>query len=159
LLGLLDDFDPNTFYIEKDSDICYLSLSNRVDCYCILDRIDYEWAKQWLRCHSYSRVRKTFNSNTPEGIYARRSIQIPGILPSGKKRYGNLWLHKQILYRAVGPPRPDQIIGDHLDGNCLNNKRSNLRWATLEENAQNRLGSVIRKYFTSRSDLDKTDLV
>lgn len=159
MLELLDSFDPNTFPVEQDKDTCYISLSNRVDCYCKLDRIDYNWAKQWLWCHSYSRIRKTFNPDTPEGIYARRSVQIPGRLPSGKKRYGNLWLHKQICFRAYGAPLPDQIVCDHLDGDCLNNKRLNLRWATVQENALNKHGSVLRKYFTNSLALDNPDEV
>jgi len=40
-----DPFDPRDWPRDEPEDVCYLHLSSRIDCYAILDRIDYEWAK------------------------------------------------------------------------------------------------------------------
>jgi len=41
----VDPFDPRDWPRDEPEDVCYLHLSSRIDCYAILDRIDYEWAK------------------------------------------------------------------------------------------------------------------
>ena len=57
-----------------------------------------------------------------------------------------LWMHKIVLLRAVGPPpTPAHRIGDHLDGNTLNNRRDNLRWATPQMNARNIHGFAVKQ--------------
>lgn len=42
-------------------------------------------------------------------------------------------LHRHILRLKKGDPR----FGDHINGDCLNNRRSNLRIVTVTENARN----------------------
>jgi hypothetical protein len=49
------------------------------------------------------------------------------------------FLHSVILETFVGP-RPEGLMGRHLDGNPSNNKLSNLRWGTAEENYDDRRG-------------------
>lgn len=141
------DFDPRSWTIEKDDDVCYLNLSNRIDCYCKLDRIDYEWAKRWLWCHTYGSGTMnldTWTIDRPDAIYARRSIPIEGFLSSGRQRYGNEFLHLSILNRIC--PRPVwATCGDHIDGDSLNNRRRNLRWATTTMNNKNRKGTAYRE--------------
>lgn len=56
--------------------------------------------------------------------------------PSGGGRQTKLYMHRLILGLAHGDPRQ----GDHIDGNGLNNRRSNLRFATRSQNQLNRVG-------------------
>lgn len=57
--------------------------------------------------------------------YARR------IGPRDGGEGARIWLHREILQP------PDGMQVDHIDGNRLNNRRSNLRLATVAQNAQN----------------------
>jgi hypothetical protein len=102
-----------------------LILSRREDIWCIVDEEDYKWAIQWL--WNWSRGGHPWNKSR----YAKRNI--------GKNRT-TIWLHRAVLMRAQ--PRPDWFcvshIADHLNGQSLDNRRANLRWATHAENAKNR---------------------
>lgn len=59
--------------------------------------------------------------------YARKSFKINGkwkIIPMHVYLMGQTPKHKKCI--------------DHIDGNGLNNQKNNLRWATTQENGQNR---------------------
>lgn len=123
-------FDPNTW---EDADlVCLLPLQDHAEWPCVqLDAIDYQWAVRWRwfakpSNGSGGRVRK---------IYAFRAIRVGG-RTNGQPR--SLWLHREICLRAYGPP-PDlwHTITDHRDGDSLNCRRANLRWATPSMNARN----------------------
>lgn len=49
-------------------------------------------------------------------------------------RFRNIRMHRVILNAPPG------IIADHIDGDTLNNQRSNLRLATLSQNQRNAMG-------------------
>jgi hypothetical protein len=75
-------------------------------------------AFKWTAYKIYNRKREMF--------YARRTIQ----LPNGKQK--TILLHRFIL------DAPEGLVVDHKNGNSLDNRRENLRLATVSQNAMNR---------------------
>jgi hypothetical protein len=58
-----------------------------------------------------------------------------GHLYAGKDIEG----HRKLMHRII-LDEPAGFVIDHIDGNGLNNQRSNLRLATRKQNGQNRVG-------------------
>lgn len=118
--------------MEAEADRCQLWLNDNI--YCLVDRIDYEWARRWA-------WGITFNS-TGKKMYATRNTRLSGRGGPQTKIY----LHKEILERSgKRPPGPKFTIGDHQDGESLHNWRSNLEWATPSINRQNTGGFHARQ--------------
>lgn len=67
----------------------------------------------------YPRYKKSGN------VYMSRTIWV------GKNKYKSFILHREIMGAQKG-----QIV-DHKNGNTLDNRRSNLRFCTVSQNAQN----------------------
>lgn len=90
----------------------------------LLSPQDFEWARSrgnWFITHG---------ARTDGKRYAVRS-------ENGRL----LFLHKQILLRDMRLPESAlHRIGDHINGNSLDNRRTNLRWATPQMNARNIFG-------------------
>lgn len=111
----------------KDYAVIWLDPENNI--FTIVDIEDYE---RWRRY----RWGVTFNS-TGKKVYATRSTRVNG-------RGGwqvRVYLHKEVLEACPKDTHPrldGQIIGDHINGNSLDNRRSNLRWASPKENSNNR---------------------
>lgn len=137
-----DPFDPTTWDREQPEDVCYLHLSSRIDCYAVLDRQDYEWAKAFgsgLWCHTYGSGDmdpETGVMQRPDNIYARKCV-------GGR----TLFLHREITRRAHGPPPLDNYMSDHKNGDTLDCRRRNLHWQTRAQNAMNIKGTKIREAY------------
>jgi hypothetical protein len=90
----------------------------------LVDAEDYAWLSEHIWNVSYG-------SRTPWQKYAKRN--------EGPDR-ATLRMHREILIEA--DPRSERFIashhGDHINGQTLDNRRANLRWATQKQNAANR---------------------
>lgn len=89
--------------------------------FALVDDADFEWLSQW-------KWRAFWDWHT-KSYYARSSEK-------GKthKTRRELRMHRLILGLEPG----DKRHGDHIDGNTLNNQRSNLRIANVCQSNQNR---------------------
>jgi len=85
--------------------------------FAIVDSDDY------IRLAKYKwRICKTKGKNV---LYAERSVR----LPNGK--YSRILMHREVLHIREG------FVIDHINRNGLDNRRANLRPATVAQNAQN----------------------
>lgn len=108
-----------------------LYLDDQGEHYAMLDPVDYMWAVQWRWRPKPSR---RSSDSAKLKLYAVRSVRIGG----AGGRSISLFLHKQILIRTGRlPPSPHHIIADHLNGNSLDCRRTNLDWATAQMNREN----------------------
>lgn len=80
----------------------------------IVDDEDFEWLSQWK-----------WNCNKRE--YARRK----GRVSDGDRCGKYVAMHREIVHC------PDGYVVDHIDGNTLNNQKSNLRICTQKDNVRN----------------------
>jgi len=108
--------------------------------FALVSAEDYPWASRFSW--------RPKPDKTGRKLYAVRSMDVG--CPVGKDRAGrrqvSIHLHKEVCLRAFGPPStPRHVIGDHLDGNSLDCRRSNLRWATRSENNMNLNGWYARQ--------------
>jgi len=87
----------------------------------IVDDVDADWLNQWKWCA---------NPTQPRGgqpcYYAARNIKI------SHGTYTKVLMHRAII------DAPHKVFVDHINGNKLDNRRSNLRPATNSQNLANR---------------------
>ncbi|RAK52107.1 AP2/ERF family transcription factor [Phenylobacterium deserti] len=84
----------------------------------IVDDADFDWLSQW----------KWMCSN------GGRAVRGPRGEERYPKRHRLIMMHRQLLQA------PDGLEVDHIDGDPLNNQRSNLRLCTHQQNMKNRSG-------------------
>lgn len=121
------DLDPLAPWNWEAPAIMRVILSDRDETLvALVDPEDWPFAAQWRWCRS------------PSG-YARRAHRLAGLAVS-------TFLHREIALRAFGPPPSRRhVVVDHLNGDRCDNRRANLRWATLSENNTNREGYRIAR--------------
>ena len=124
-----DPFDPR-FFVEHWRGTQSLPLGDSCNApVVLLDYEDYQWAHRWLWSWTTSKQGATRRHK----VYARRNTGSGKLTP----QYW-IWLHKAICERAHGPPPTlFHTIADHRDGDTLNCRRINLRWATPSDNRRN----------------------
>lgn len=100
-----------------------ISLGRHADVVCYVDDVDYEWALQW-------KWRITFDKHKRK-MYATRNTRQRKVSP----HQITVYMHKEILIRKGDvAPSLDHNIGEHADGDSLNNRRENLSYVTPKMN-------------------------
>lgn len=120
-----DFFDPRLWVKENHEFRIYGD--DNASCWAIVDEEDYHWAIQW-RWH----INKPHPTRNGKKLYMRRAL-------ANHRRYiPPLYLHVEIHKRSgIIQPSPLHILVDHIDGNELDCRRRNLRWATHSMNRRN----------------------
>lgn len=122
--------DPNL--IDFGEDYEHRIYAPNCEDYVIVDAVDY-----W----HFSRYAWNFKSCKANKNYMRRAVAI--WIEGVKIRTISLYLHVEIMKRVRPvPPSPAHRKVDHRDGNELNCRRANLRWATDKMNNMNRFGNM-----------------
>lgn len=126
----MDIWDPNNWQPNNHEFRIYGD--DNAQLWSVVDEEDYQWCLQWLWLPKKSRGGRK--------VYLKRNYQ------SGVGRFGRTlhsrYLHTEIMLRmGVAPPSPLHTIIDHRDGDGMNCRRNNLRWATPSMNRVNRFGS------------------
>ena len=104
----------------------------------MVDDADYDWLNQWKWYATANRV---------GGFYAGRKVPVPG------GGYHHILMHRQIL----GLGRFDPRQGDHIHHNTLDNRRSEIRVCTPQENSLNRRIGLKRRTLKKQSNACRMD--
>lgn len=102
--------------VTQPSEPSYLTIKLTQGQVALVDAADYDWLNQWKWCAMWEPRMKSF--------YALRRVSRIAIL-----------MHRLILGLEYGDPRE----GDHKEsGQTLDNRRTNLRIATVSQNRSNK---------------------
>ena len=132
----IDFLDPRHWPQEPAEYV--IRLCNRdASLVALVDYEDYAWARQ----HTWGYCLSKQGDGRSEKFYAKTRIKTG---PGCRDREW-VYLHKAILQRAKGPPKhPAYSIADHRNGESLDCRRENLRWATPSMNRINLRGAYPR---------------
>lgn len=61
------------------------------------------------------------------------------------RRLSAVYLHREVMARVAPSPGEEFGLVDHINGDRLDNRRENLRWASYSENARNVSGYYYRQ--------------
>lgn len=125
------DFSSPERFIYGYGDQRYNHIAARVD------EEDYAWAigNSW----NPNFKKQRWNGVVKFKVYLRRAVAIWE--DRVKIKTISIYLHIEIMKRTgIEPPSPFHTLVDHRDGDSLNCRRSNLRWATHSMNSLNRFG-------------------
>jgi len=130
-----DPFDP-TLWVD-DAHEFRIYGDAMAQTWAVVDEVDYQWAIAWRWCRN---IKKSRGNPDKIKIYMRRAV---GDNANGVRlRTETVYLHIEILRRTgATPPTKFHTICDHRDGDTMNCRRSNLRWATHSMNSLNRFGA------------------
>ena len=144
-MAVVDFLDPNT-WVKEDYEFRIYG-DDYENIFAVVDEIDYHYLIQWRWKPSYSRVHK--GTKKPKIYLCRAAPEIigPDIYIDGKRTQQrivrSLYLHTVVMNRTNIPkPKTNKtIIVDHANGDGLNCRRNNLRYATVSFNNKNLFGS------------------
>ena len=138
-------FDPTTWVKEDHQFRIYGDDYENI--YAVVDEVDYHYLVQWRWKPSVSRIHK--GTKKPKVYLCRAASEIigPDLFIDGKRRQQrivrSLYLHHVVMERK-GDKRPKTnkaVITDHANGDGLDCRRNNLRYATISFNNKNLFGS------------------
>lgn len=93
------------------------------------------WARVDVECLDML-IQHSWNVHKSKGrVYAKTQI-------GGR----TIYMHRLVM----SPPKDQQVVIDHRNGDGLDNRRSNLRIATWQQNAQNSRGASERRVSVTR---------
>lgn len=125
MLQSVDIWDPNTW--EDTPHEFRIYGDDLAQTWAIVDAEDYQFFSRW-RWEARTWRGKTYYARTYS--YSHRGRM-------------SLYLHKEIMLRwQPVPPSPQHTIVDHRNGNSMDCRRCNLRWATRSMNARNIRGRI-----------------
>lgn len=125
---MCDFLDPNNWDLALPQR--YIYGDDRAQVYATIDEDDY-----W----HFTKYKWTTKRSPCGKLYLRRAV---GENAHGVRlRTTTLYLHIEIMKRKdPNRPCPKHTLVDHRDGDSLNCRRRNLRWATPLMNNRNRFG-------------------
>lgn len=122
-----EDWPRPEILFAEDHSPCRIYGDDRETLWALVDRADYQFLIQWRWSPKFSRGAKKF--------YLRRNVQV-GIKSCRVQK--TLFLHTAVMQRmGCIPPTEKHILVDHINGDGLDCRRANLRWATHSMNRRN----------------------
>lgn len=104
--------------------------------HALVDDCDYDYLNQW-KWHA-------LHQPTINGFYACRNMNLG--YKNGKQKHKAIRMHRTIIESVIGRELQRNEFVDHINHNPLDNRRENLRIASIRQNAQNLKRKTTSKY-------------